>query len=491
MAEETDARADRIWSGATPEEVAAAVAPLVDFEDAGVDLEELSALIDARLVPHLVDYDRPGFQSMFNAVPEAGAALGARVALAFNQGVTNWQVSPGGAVLEEACCRALCRLFGLAETADATFLYSGTYANQQALYMALHRHAQRCGFDLAAKGLAGFDDPARLTVLASRGAHYSVRHAARMLGLGENALDLVDVDDRYRLEPAVARRRVLELKGHRDLICLVATTGTTTTGAVDPLPDVADVCEEEGIWLHADGAYGLAYALLPERRSLFAGLERADSITWDPHKQMGVPIPCSVLFARDGTEFGRMAIHSAYFNREGTPEPNPGLKSPPSTRPLSALPLVASIRHLGLDGLRERLRAPVAAMEELARRLAEDPEIEVAHQPDTGVLCFRVVPNWARVATAAVPDSPPVADAEPRPGGTVPPRGPAAGSLDDLQERVFAALSAGGERTISISELDGSPVLRLAAVSPKVTVDALLETVAAVKVAARETVSAG
>ena len=109
--------------------------------------------------------------------------------------MTNWQVSPGGAVLEEACCRVLCRLFGLPETADATFMYSGTYANQQALYLALHRHAQRRGVDLAARGLAGLEDPGRLAVVASRGAHFSIIHAMRMLGLGEDSLVLVDVDE--------------------------------------------------------------------------------------------------------------------------------------------------------------------------------------------------------------------------------------------------------------------------------------------------------
>ncbi|MCB0160945.1 MAG: hypothetical protein KDD83_22585, partial [Caldilineaceae bacterium] len=127
-----------LTSGATPAQVAADLAPLLDFQADGMGADDLSALIRTRLLPHLMDYGSPTFQSMFNAAPAANALLGAQIALAHNQGVTNWQVSPGGAMLEELAGRALCRLFGLADTADATFMYSGTYANQEALYLALH-----------------------------------------------------------------------------------------------------------------------------------------------------------------------------------------------------------------------------------------------------------------------------------------------------------------------------------------------------------------
>ena len=144
----------KVFSGATPAEVAADLAQLVHFEERGLPPSELQALLDERLLPHLMRYDLPSFQSMFNAFPPDEAQLGGRLALATNQGVTNWQVSPGGATLEELCGRALCRLFGLGDGAGATFMYSGTYGNQQALYMALHRHAERQGFDLAQNELA-------------------------------------------------------------------------------------------------------------------------------------------------------------------------------------------------------------------------------------------------------------------------------------------------------------------------------------------------
>ncbi len=159
---------------------------------------------------------------------------------------------------------------------------------------------------------------------------------------------------------------------------------------MDPVGRIAQLCQKHKLWLHVDGAYGLAYSLVPKWKSLFTGLELADSICWDPHKQLGVPIPNSVLFVRNKQDFGRMALHSHYFNREGEVEPNPGLKSPPSTRPL-----VTSLRRQGLAQLRLHLAAPLEAIRGLTQYLHEEPDVEAQHWPDTGILCFRIKPAGA------------------------------------------------------------------------------------------------
>jgi len=447
-----------IYSGASPEQVAADLQPLVDFQDEGLPLDALNQLIEDRLSPHLMRYDQPGFQSMFNAFPEEGAELGARVALAYNQGVTNWQVSPGGAMLEELCCQALCRVFGLAATSDATFMYSGTYANQQALYLALHRQADVQGFDLAEKGVQGFADPSRLAVLTSCDAHFSVKHAVRMLGLGEQCLLPLAVDNNRRIDVKHLEETLNELREAKDVFCIVATAGTTSTGSVDPVLPVAELCERMGAWLHVDGAYGLAYSLLPEWKTLFSGIELADSVSWDPHKQLGIPIPSSLLFVRRREDFGRMALYSDYFYRQGDVEPNPGLKSPPSTRPFSALPLVTSLRYQGMTKVRQRLRAPLAAIRSLADYLqSQADDVELCHQPDTGILCFRITPK-------GVPEE----------------------QLDQLQRYVYERIMAEGDRSISITKLDHKTVLRLVAISPSVTGGALMETISDVRILAAE-----
>jgi L-2,4-diaminobutyrate decarboxylase len=439
---------DKLFSGASPEEVEAALAPLVDFQDEGLHIADLNNLVEERLLPHLMRYDLPSFQGLFNSPLEAGAAYGAEVALEWNQGVTNWQVSPGGATLEELCCRALCRLFGLAPEAEATVLYCGTYANQQALYMALHHRARQEGFDFSEKGLRGFRDSSRLAVVVSEDAHFSLRHGVRFLGLGDQALIQVAVDGNRRMDVGELQKTLSAIQSTHDVFCVVATAGTTSTGSVDPLREVGNLCRELGTWFHVDGAYGLAYGLVPEKAPLFDGLELADTVTWDPHKQLAVPIPCSILFARDRELFRPMALFSDYWNRADAAGPDPGLKSIPSTRPFAALPLVTSIRHQGLTELVNRLRTPLDVIRGFYQDLVGHQDVEPLHRPDTGILCFQVAPP----ATVAQ-------------------------DLDRLQEHIYRTIQRKGRRIISVTRLGEKAALRAVAITPEVTVRDLMNTV--------------
>jgi L-2,4-diaminobutyrate decarboxylase len=446
-----------ICSKATPEEIIADLKPLVDFQDGGISLDNLDKMIDEHLVPHLLKYDHPGFQSMFNAFPEEGAEFGAKIALSFNQGVTNWQVSPGGVVLEELCCKALCQLFGFSDDSDATFMYSGTYGNQEALYLALHKKAEKEGFNLAYNGIKGFDDPNKLVLITSSDAHFSIKHAARMLGLGEDCIVTIDVDKNRRIDVTKLNETLSDLKDRKDVFCVFITAGTTSTGSVDPILPIAKLCQKYDIWLHVDGAYGYAYSLVPEYKQLFQGAELADSLCWNPHKQLGIPIPNSLLFVKRWEEFGRMTMYSDYFNRKEDPEPNPGLKSIPSTRPFSALALVTSIRYQGMKKVIQRLQAPLNAIKTLYEKLESYKDIELCHKPDLGVLCFRIIPD-------NFPEK----------------------QLDKLQRYVYDKIMTNRERTISLTKLDNKTVLRVVAVSPSVTFNALMKTIADVRTYAKE-----
>ena len=147
-----------------------------------------------------------------------------------------------------------------------------------------------------------------------------------------------------------------------------------------------------------------------------------------------------------------MAIYGYYFNREDDPEPNPGLKSPPSTRPFSALPLVTTIRYQGMKKIIERLRKPVQAIQTCVTKLKNEKDIVICHMPDTGLLCIRIVPE-------DFPEN----------------------QLDQLQQFVFERIKNEGKRSISISRLNNQTVLRLVAISPSVTSRALMETIATIR----------
>ncbi|MFC1513795.1 pyridoxal phosphate-dependent decarboxylase family protein [candidate division KSB1 bacterium] len=438
----------KIYSDASQEEVAEDIKPLLEFQENGLELNELKRLVNDRLIPHFVRYDNDGFFSLYNFFPETGAEYGAEVALKYNQGVTNWQVSPGGAVLEELCCGALCRLFGFGPQSDATFMYSGTYANQEALYLALHKKAEQNEFDLGQKGLKGFKDPEKLTVVTSPEAHFSVNHAVRILGLGEQSIVTLPVDENRRIDTRTMKDDLKKIRKTRDIFCVVITAGTTSTGSIDPILPAVKICRDINTWVHVDAAYGLAYSILPEFKSKFEGIDQADSVTWDPHKQFGVPIPNSVLFVSNKSDFDRIAVFSEYFNRKDESVPNPGLKSPPSTRPLSALPLVTTIRHLGMKKITERLRAPVKAISQLADFLDNELETEVMHKPDIGILCIRITPK-------NFPEN----------------------QLDELQKYIYKRAQIEGKYTVSMSKISNSVVLRFLTLSPDVTFDKLKETV--------------
>ena len=171
-------------------------------------------------------------------------------------------------------------------------------------------------------------------------------------------------------------------------------------------------------------------------------------MSWDPHKQLGVPIPNSLLFVRSREDLYRMALHSDYFNREEDVVPNPGLKSIPSTRPFSALALVTSLRHQGMAGVVKRLRAPLEAIRDTAEYLDGEAGIELLHKPDLGILCFRVAP-----------------------------KGFPAEQLNQLQQYIYDRILSEGKRSVSITKLDNVSVLRFVAISPSVTSEALQETV--------------
>jgi L-2,4-diaminobutyrate decarboxylase len=336
-------------------------------------------------------------------------------------------------------------------------MYCGTYANQQALYMALHSHAEKNGFNLNQKGLAGFSSPDRLAVLASSDAHFSLKHGVRFLGLGDQSLVPVPVDKNRRLDVSSLEKTLKDLKDRKDIFCVVATAGTTSTGSVDPILPIAKLCADYDIWLHVDGAYGLAYSLVPEWKPLYTGLEMADSVSWDPHKQMRVPIPSSLLFVRRKDDFRRLTVHGDYFNREEDSAPNPGLKSPPTTRPLTALSLAATLRFQGKARVIRMLRSPLQVIKDAAGRLEGEKDIELGHTPDTGILCLRIRPS-----------------------------GLSEEHLDDLQSQVYQQILGEGKRTISITRIDNATFLRFVIISPSVTVGSVMETLSAVRKIAQE-----
>jgi len=297
----------------------------------------------------------------------------------------NLAVTAGGAdLVEEQTLRWVSDFVGF-PYAEGTFTSGGMTSNLTALLVARERALPGCRVD----GLGG----RRAAVYCSEESHHSVIRSVEVCGLGSKAVRPIPIDGRRRMRPDA-----LEEALSRDVaagivpVAVVATAGTTLTGAVDPLDMIADVCERHDVWLHVDGAYGLPGAGAPSAAPLFAGLKRADSATIDAHKWLGVQKSCSVVLLR---ETGRLQAafghEERYMLHEGDVA-NPVDHTLEYSRPFRSLRLWMAFRVYGAGQYRAWIEATLANARLLTDALRDSSEFELLHDPMLSTVCFRHVP---------------------------------------------------------------------------------------------------
>jgi aromatic-L-amino-acid decarboxylase len=295
----------------------------------------------------------------------------------------NVAVDAGGAdFLERQVLRWVSEFVGFGEP-SGVMASGGTVSNLTALAAARER---------AAPGVrhTGMADR-RLALYCSAEAHYSVVRAAEVLGLGADGVRLVPIGrDRGMDVAACAAALDADRAGGVTPVAVVATAGTTLTGAVDDLAGLADVCAERGVWLHVDGAYGLPAAATASAGARFAGLDRADSATVDAHKWLFVPKACSVLLVRDPgalrTAFGHREAYIPHVEEE---EPHAVDHTLEYSRPLRSLKLWLAFTVHGAGAIRAAIEGNLAQARLLAELVEADPELELVCAPTLSVVCFR------------------------------------------------------------------------------------------------------
>jgi L-2,4-diaminobutyrate decarboxylase len=325
--------------------------------------------------------------------PPLIASLAAELVLsALNQSLDSFDQAPAATALETALSRWLCHEVGLPAAADAVFTSGATQSNFMGLLLARDSCIQsRWNWPVARQGLP--PQASGLRVLCSMAAHFSVARSASQLGLGSQAVIQVAVDRSFRMRPE-ALAAELERLAASGLVpaAIVATAGTTDFGSIDPLPEIATQARRAGAWLHVDAAYGSALLLSERHRSLLNGLEHADSISMDFHKQFWQAISCGAFLVRDRAKFRLLEAHADYLNPESDDAfgiPHLVNKSLATTRRFDALKLWLSFQVLG----REKFAAMVDRSIELAayaaREIAAHPALELLHQPQYGCVVFR------------------------------------------------------------------------------------------------------
>jgi aromatic-L-amino-acid decarboxylase len=348
--------------------------------DVGTALADAARVLDASISP-----SRPLY---LGYIGSTGLEIGVLASALMATYDANLAVAAGGAdLVEEQTLRWIAGFVGF-PFAEGAFTSGGMTSTLTALLAARERALPGCRVD-------GLGD-SKAAVYCSAESHHSVVRAVEVCGLGSNAVRSIPVDEKHRMQP-----EALEEALSRDVaagvvaVAVVATAGTTLTGAVDPLDSVADVCERHGVWLHIDGAYGLPGAAAPTAAPLFAGLERADSATIDAHKWLGVQKSCSVVLLRETgrlrTAFGH---EERYMLHEGDVA-NPVDRTLEYSRPFRSLRLWMSFRVYGAARYRAWIEATLANARLLADSLRESPEFELLHDPMLSTVCFQHVPPGA------------------------------------------------------------------------------------------------
>lgn len=370
------------------------------------------------------------------------------LASTLNSNVTSWRSGPAATEIERTVVSWLASLIGYSDEshkAHGLLTSGGSMANLTALLIA---HRAKSGMDVASAGL--WNSHAPMTIYASDQIHMSIPKAADILGLGRAQVRLVESDDRFRLNVRSLRQMLArDLEKGLKPFCLVASAGTVNTGAVDPLNEMADIANEYGVWFHIDGAYGALAALDETKRALFRGLERADSISLDPHKWLYVPIDSGCLLFRD-KERARAAFSFEGADYIKVHEQNADEAfafwnyGPELSRRFRALKIWLTLRYYGVRRIAQSISEDNALAAYLGEQVQAASDFELLAPPELSICCFRHVPPslHKRIRTPGADSA--AIEAE----------------LDRLNTNIMNAVQRGGRAYLSSAIIRGRFALR-------------------------------
>jgi glutamate/tyrosine decarboxylase-like PLP-dependent enzyme len=332
----------------------------------------------------------PAFFGWVNSPPSAAGVLASLVAAAMNASVVAGDHAD--VYIERTALRWLAELVGFPHAPGGGLLTSGaSAATVVCLAGARGRALAAVGHDVRRDGLVGAP---QLTAYVPSEAHSCVRRALELLGLGSNCMREVPLDA-GRLDVAALRATIAaDRAAGRVPALLVGSAGTVNAGIIDPLAELADVAEAEGLWYHVDGAYGAFGVLDPGIAERYRGMDRADSLTLDPHKWLGVPVDAGCALVRNGDDLRNAFSLIPPYLRQNAGEPvgtfaEYGFEQ---TRPFRALKTWGTIAELGRTGIANQVMRANALARELAGLVEDDPELELAAAPETSIVAFRATP---------------------------------------------------------------------------------------------------
>jgi aromatic-L-amino-acid decarboxylase len=394
----------------------------------GEAFEKILDDIDRLIVPGMVQWGHPMFLGYFGWTTTAPGILGEVISAPLNVNAMTWRTSPAATELETVVIDWLRQWMQLPNEFDGVVYDTASVGIMHALAVAREQAAP----STRTVGLTNRDLP-RFRIYTSDQAHSSVEKAAIALGLGEENVQRVPSNAEFRMEVS-ALRQMIARDQHEKFkpLAVVATVGTTSTASVDPISEIAQVCREEKMWLHIDGAYGGGFAILPEYKWITAGWKEADSIIINPHKTLFVPLDFSVLYVRDLERLRRVFTLVPEYLRGDTidAEKNYMDYGIQLGRRFRALKTWMIWRAFGRTGMAARIRDHLRLANLLAGWIKIDKRFELAAPVVMPVVCFRFV------------------DADEN-------------KIDMLNSEIVERINASGRAYLTQTKLKGSTVMRI------------------------------
>lgn len=360
--------------------------------DSAESMESILADFRQIIMPGITHWNHPRFFAYFPANNSGPSILGELLSAALGVNGMLWQTSPAATELEEVVMDWLRQMLDLPESFRGVIQDTASTATICALLCARERAT---GFKVNRRGFAEWPGDKALRVYTSNEAHSSVEKGMKIAGFGAANLVKVAVRQDFSLDSADLERKIREdLEQGLQPCCISATIGTTSSTAIDPLPDIGEIARRYGLWLHVDAALAGSAAILPEKRWILDGIEHADSLVFNPHKWLFTNFDCSAFFTRHPDLLTSVfSIQPEYLKTDRDPEVTNfrdwGIQL---GRRFRALKLWFVIRSFGVDGLRDRLRDHLALAQGLTDRIQAAPDFELMAPVPLNTVCFRFRP---------------------------------------------------------------------------------------------------
>jgi aromatic-L-amino-acid decarboxylase len=379
----------------TPAVTPAELVQLFDepLPETGSSIEEILRRFTNDIEPNAMGVPSPKYFGQFNPTPLPIGVWADALSSLLNQNAGAWRNGPTSAMIEARVVRWLCDLLEYGPESFGTLASGGSEANLIAM---------KCARDRVAAGIAERgvrSAPGDLVVYASAQCHYSIDKSVDLLGLGRESLRKIPTDERFHIRLDALREQIAKDRAAGCVpCCIVGVAGTTSTGVIDPLEDLAAIARDNELWFHIDAAYGAPLAFSPKHKEKLRGIALADSITFDPHKWMFVPFSCGAVLVREG---GCVLRDSFDMSPEYLSEDRGGADvefdffryGQMGTRRFNSLKLWMAIKFMGVQGYAQTVERHIGLTNYLASKLDQMPGFKRLGEVETAVCCFRYLPD--------------------------------------------------------------------------------------------------